>query len=576
MALTRRGALTAGLAAGATSGALMAAAGPLPAPAFRVAAPGAGTRDYTAALEALRAYALSELTQIGLPGMTICVTDADGFTAVVPLGWADVEQRIPLSADASFQIGSISKSFIALTCLALADQGKLDLDAPLRRYLPDAALPDEPITVLQVLGHVSGLPDGAPTFPRVPGGRLWCGFIPGARFSYSNTGYELLGRAIERVTGRTHWAAVGALVRDKLGLSGMAATLNEANRSRFAVGYWPWDRTAPALPGARLESAYFTEEDTPAGCIGASAPQMAIYLRALMRIAAGHGGPLFSDAAAARFVAPIAQKAPAFGPGAKYAMGVGLQPVDGAMCLHHTGGMMSFASSFHADPAAGVGAFASVNCMFDDELYRPRQVTRYAVELMRAVKAGASPPPPPDPLAPWRPKTAAGLLGAYSGAAGTFTLATGSDGQSLLMFGDGVNGEVVPRGDNSLTAAYRDPGRGNIVLDIERKDGAVVGLWRGGDYFQRPATPAAPAPAPALASYAGAYLNRDPWVGSAEVAVRGDHLALVGQGRLVDRGGWWSLTDDPGGIERLRFDGVLDGRAMRLNVSGHDLERLTV
>ncbi len=282
MKLTRRGwmgAAAAGLAAAPVLGAGTAGPGPGPAPrpdlpdrGFRVTAPGAG-HDYTAALEALRAYARSELIAQGLPGMTLCVTDADGFTALLTLGWADVAGRVPVNSEHLFQIGSISKSFIALTVLSLADQGKIDLDAPLARYLSDAALPETPITIAQLLSHTTGLPDGAPLFPRTPDGRLWSGFSPGSRFSYSNTGFNLLGVLIERVTGLSHHAAVRRQVREKLGLEAMVGTISAANRARFAVGYWPAEQTAAAnLPGAPMEPALWDEEDNPAGSRSICAP----------------------------------------------------------------------------------------------------------------------------------------------------------------------------------------------------------------------------------------------------------------------------------------------------------------
>lgn len=540
---------------------------PSPSPTFVVRAPGAG-HDYGAALTALAGYAEAELAAVGLPGMTLSVTDADGFSAVLALGWADVDQRIPVRPGHYFQIGSISKSFVALTVLALADQGAIDLDAPVARYLPDAPLPSEPITTAQLLSHASGLPDGAPLFPRTPESRLWCGFAPGSRFSYSNTGYVILGRLIERVTGQPHQRAVAELVRARLGLGEVAGTISPSRRPQFAVGYWPWDRSvAGSLPGARLEAAAWNEEDTPAGSIGATSDQMAVYLRALMRLGRGEGGPVLSAAAARRFAAPVVAADADFGPGALYACGVALQPLDEAPCLHHTGGMMSFSSSFHADPAAGVACFASVNARNDG--YRPRATTAYAIRLMRAVRAGAPLPAAPDPLAPYRVKAPTDVLGTYRAGNVVFSLVQGPNGLRLES-PRGV-GRVVPHGSDRLVTDH--PGFSAFGLDAVRRSGRVVGFWWGEYLLGRDAPLPQPPTPEALRALAGAYLNRDPWVGGARILARGDRLWADGVGPLVERGGWWSAEKDTGGVERVRFDGLLNGRAQRLNVSGADLLR---
>jgi len=584
MQITRRGWIgaTAALAsasalpaAGAQSGSTGTTSSTIPAAPdgpFQIRSPGAG-HDYAAALAALRDYARAELAAVGLPGMTLSITDTEGFTAVLALGWADIDQRVPMTPDRYFQIGSISKSFIALTVLSLADQGKIDLDAPLARYLPDVPLPAEPITVAQVLSHTSGLPDGAPFFPRTPDGRLWCGFTPGSKFSYSNTGYGLLGRLIERAmqTPGDFQATVALLVRAKLGLMPMRGTIGQRGRPEFAVGYWPWDRVAAAsLPGARLEFASWDEEDNPAGSMGATSEQMATYLRALIRIGRGQGAPVLSDAAARRFATPVIAADADFGPGSHYACGVAIQPVDGVPCLHHTGGMMAFSSSFHVDAAAGVAAFASVNAR--NEGYRPRQTTAYAIRLMRAVRAGAPLPAPPDPLDPYRIKDPSPLLGTFRSEAFAFVLASDSAGATIEAFG--VTARVVPRGADRLITDH--PRLADFGFDAARESGRVVGYWHGDTLFGRDAAPPPAPPPERLAALAGAYLNRDPWVGGATILARGDHLWADGLGRLVERGDWWSVEKDAGGVERLRFEAMLNGRAQRLNVSGDDLWRVSV
>ena len=92
----------------------------------------------------------------------------------------------------------------------------------------------------------------------------------------------------------------------------------------------------------------------------------------------------------------------------------------------------------------------------------------------------------------------------------------------------------------------------------------------------RNAPPPEPATPDRLRALAGVYINRDPWDGYAVVLARGETLVGEGFGQIVDRGGYWSLDKDSGGIERFRFDAMLNGKARRLNVSGTDFERLGV
>ena len=574
MRLTRRGWIGASAALAGISAVAGVKAGPaqgapdFPVGAFQIRSSGA--HDYRLALAALRDYAHAELAAWGLPGMTVAVTDMEGFTAVLSLGWADVERRVPVDAGHYFQIGSISKSFLAQTVLALGEEGKIDVDAPMARYLPDAPLPTEPITIAQVLSHTSGLTGDAPPFPRTPDGRLWCGFAPGSRFSYSNLGYGLLGRIIERVTGTPHPAAVSRYVRGRIGLNDMAGTISRSRRATFAVGYWPADGVAAStLPGATLEFAAWNEEDTPAGSIGATSDQMAPYLRALMRAGRGEDGPVLKAAAARRLVAPVIA-AGAFGPGAQYACGVAVTPLDGAPTLHHTGGMMSFSSSFHADPAAGVACFASVNARNAE--YRPRKTTAYAVRLMRAVRARAPMPPVPDPVASTRFKDPAPYLGRFACDTGEMVIEAEADGVTVRSAGGA--GRMIAEGPDRLITDH--PELALYGLDAVRENGLVVGYWWGDTLFGRDGPRARPAAAEALRPFAGAYLNRDPWIGGAAVFVRGDALVIDGQGRLIDRGGWWSVEKDKGGIDRIRFDAMLGGKACRMNVSGDDLWRIEV
>ena len=574
MQITRRGwfgvsaAGAAALAAPALAAGSPRTLGKIDVPPGRFRILSRGKRDYGQALGALAAYAQSELSSLGLPGMTLSVTDNDGFTAVLTLGWADVCARRPVTDDQLFQIGSISKSFLALCVLSLVDEGKMSLEAPLSTYLPGAPWPDAAITVAQALSHTGGLPDGAPIFPRTPDGRLWTGFAAGSKFSYSNTGYDLLGRAVTHVTGLSHEDAIRERVRKPLGVADIEGRICQQNRGRSPKAYMPPDSLSVDTPGTPMIEAPWDPEDTPAGSIAATSEMMARYLRGLLKLGAGQGAGVLSEASAKRFAAPVIASDADFGPGSRYAFGVALQPVDGADCLHHTGGMIAFHSSFHADPAAGVAAFASVNGALGS--YRPRATTAYAIRLMRAVRAGAPLPPAPDPLAAWKLKDVTPFLGTWVGPEGQrASIQTSANAPfPLVMVGDqGFN--LFRSGGGAATA---HPSLARHLLE-PTPDG---GLWWGDVLFSRDTAPPRPAVPDRLRVFTGVYLNRDPWAGYVEVFARGETLVVDGLGPIVERDGYWSGDKDNGGLERVRFDGMLNGRSTRLNLSGVDYLRVEV
>lgn len=133
-------------------------------------------------------------------------------------GMADLEHDVPNRADTIFEAGSVSKQFTAAAMLILAREGKISLDDPVRKYIPE--LPDYgvPLTIRHMLNHTSGLRDwgavagiaGAPRTSRVythanvldiVSRQKALNFTPGAQYSYSNTGYNLSAIIVSRVSG---------------------------------------------------------------------------------------------------------------------------------------------------------------------------------------------------------------------------------------------------------------------------------------------------------------------------------------------------------------------------------------
>ena len=160
-------------------------------------APGASAAE-ARALEAIAAYLEAHRRHYGLPAMGMVIV-AGGRPFTINSGTRDYRETQPLGGDELWQIGSISKSFLALACLSLQAEGKLTLDDELRQHLPEALLPGVssggPFTIRGLLDHTTGLPAFAPAL----GEKLWRSFNAGKGWSYSNTGYDLVGQALSRI-----------------------------------------------------------------------------------------------------------------------------------------------------------------------------------------------------------------------------------------------------------------------------------------------------------------------------------------------------------------------------------------
>jgi CubicO group peptidase (beta-lactamase class C family) len=149
---------------------------------------------------------------------------------------ADLEYDVALRPDSIFEAGSVSKQFTAAAVLSLAQQGKLSIDDPARKYIPE--LPDygSPLTIRHLLNHTSGLRDwvsveaiaGWPRTTRaytqahvldILSRQRALNYPPGAEYSYSNSGYNLAAMIVERVAGKPFSAFTREVIFTPLGMS---------------------------------------------------------------------------------------------------------------------------------------------------------------------------------------------------------------------------------------------------------------------------------------------------------------------------------------------------------------------
>lgn len=292
-------------------------------------------------VDAIDAYAADQVRERGYPGLALAIA-VDGKTVLAKgFGKRDLARGLAMNPDTAFSVGSLTKQFTCAAVFLLAEEGKLSVDDPVAKYFPDLTRAGE-ITVYDLMTHASGYPDYYPLdfvvrpmrepiavddlIRQYAGAKL--DFEPGGRYSYSNTGYVLLGRIIEKVAGEPfHDFATRRLIKP-VGMP-HAGFANAAPEDR-AVGYTtialgPPQPAYPEGPGWLFA----------AGDLWASAPDLVRWDQALM------GGKVLRPDSWRLMASP---RMLAEGQARNYGCGLTSSRRGGEVVLAHTGGVSGFQS----------------------------------------------------------------------------------------------------------------------------------------------------------------------------------------------------------------------------------------
>ncbi|GAA4014869.1 serine hydrolase domain-containing protein [Deinococcus rubellus] len=208
------------------------------------------TKSSTELAAAFEQEAKRLLEEYKIPGVTLGMLTPDG-DHFVHLGVTSLENPLPITEDTIFQIGSTTKTITSLTCSVLVAQGKLDLDVPVRTYLPDFKLKDESVaaalTVRDVLTHQGGFQgdlfeetgNGDDALAKVLDILAESPQVVPLRghWSYNNAGFYVAGRVIEVLTGKPYEAAVTELIFEPLGMDHTLFFPSQVMTYRFAAGH---------------------------------------------------------------------------------------------------------------------------------------------------------------------------------------------------------------------------------------------------------------------------------------------------------------------------------------------------
>ena len=330
-------------------------------------------RSQEGELDGLQQYVEGVMKELPVvPGVAIAVVRGDKIIYAKGFGYRDLRAKLPVNPQTQFYIASTTKSFTATAAKLLAEEGKLDLDAPLKTYFPDlvlkAPLSAEQISLRDLLTHRSGMNNEAIVFRTAYTGQYDAGEIlnllststtPGSpQFKYSNLGYVIAGYAMEKTIGEPWHKIVKMKILDPLG---MGATTAYASQAKAGVNY--------ALPymakdGAFVELPYKGDSTMHAGGgLVSSAEDLAKWLIVNMNGGRFNGRQVISPASLEEILAPQINQQRNFYKFKRYAYSLGwnIGTYEGDKLIHCFGEFQGFRPHVSFMPEHKIGVVVLAN-----------------------------------------------------------------------------------------------------------------------------------------------------------------------------------------------------------------------
>lgn len=290
---------------------------------------------------------LSAAYPAGEPGAAALVRWKGKVVLRKGYGLASVELAVPVTPEQVFEIGSVTKQFTAAGILMLAERGKLALSDPITKYLPDFPTGDQTVTLEHLLTHTSGVPSYTEMPEWVPRWRedmsletligLFRGkpleFVPGQRWSYSNSGYVLLGAVIEKASGKSYEELVETEIFAPLGMTHTRYGHQEELVPGRVEGYAKDAKGYAPAPYLSLTQPY------SAGALMSTVDDLARWIDAL------EADELLTAAARQRMLTPATLRGgDQDGLSTRYGLGMQAAEIAGHAVKEHGGGIHGFAS----------------------------------------------------------------------------------------------------------------------------------------------------------------------------------------------------------------------------------------
>ena len=564
--------------------------------------------NFEEAFNRLDQFIEQKMKVANVPGMAVAVTDREKLLRVSTYGFADVAAQTRVTPEMLFEIGSIGKSFTSIALLQLREAGRLDLHEPVTRYLPwfEVQSEHEPITPHHLMSHTAGITNG-PEFPGEARYEVWAlreteaTAPPGTYYHYSDAGYKTLGVVLEELLGQPYGDIIQARILDPLGMIATEPIITNEMRKRLAVGYEAFYDDRPLPRGRPLAPATWLEDAEGAGSIASTPADMATYLRMLMNWGQGPHGRILSKGSFDLMTQHVIE-AKEEGEGSFYGYGLGIRESDGHTYIGHGGGMVGYYSYILADADRqhpmddGLGVVVLMNGpggRSDEE------IAMFALKLLRAALHDQE-LPPALPTDPTKVENGADYGGTYrarpgpSGRADTKQFTLAAEGERLVLGYGNERVALERRGPDrfyvdhpvkrearlSAVGSGLHPDFALFLLRFGREKGEVVEAFHGPDWYthDRYTGPTTFDHPQEWDAYPGHYCSHNPWLTNFRIVLRKGALALIhpsgDEEPLEPLGdGIFRVGEDDRSPERIRFDTILNGQALRANLSCGDYYR---
>lgn len=441
-------------------------------------------------------------TKFAIPGVAVGVwVDGQGLYACQ--GVTSLENPLPVDKDTLYVLGSVTKTYTATALMHLVMEGRVELNMPVRQYIPELRLADEQaaaqISVLNLLNHTAGL-DWGMIVDTGEGDEALAAYVaklaelkqiapPGVRASYSQAGYNLAGRIIEKVTGMSYEQAIAKLVAEPLGLSHSFFARDDVMTRRFAVGHNPTE--AGTLAVARLWRR--ARGDNPGGGLASSVADQIRWARFHLGDNRIHNG---NQVLPAELLQKMKEPTVTLrGSSLGNAIGIGwfLREVDGVRTVGHGGSANGQFADLLMVPERDFAVVALSNASPTGVPFN-QAVLRWALETYLGVIDRD-----PQPL-PFDERRAREIVGRYETEAQTLTIRTN---EATLLLEVGIKPEIRAATTKQLPPDYAPadigllPGEGDEYVVTSgglkgqrgffsrAENGAVVGVDLAGRLFKR-------------------------------------------------------------------------------------------